>query len=379
MSESTLTLVPTPETWDREAPDRRHLADPVVDPFGLEHARELAAHRGPWLSFTLPTHRHGPQTKALPLEVRGLLDQVAETDHRLPEAVVDPVVALVEDPFFQQHQADALAVFSAQGLLRFHRLSSSVASLEPRVRWGRASLLPLVPWLVDPSPFHLVALSRGQVRVFRGSRNTWESLDVPDLPESLEDFDEHFDGERQMQWSPQGGGNRTVHGHGGDSSARWARVEQFIGEVSARLRSELEPGIPLILACVPQNAAAFRASGGHPDLLDDLVEGNADRMTGFELHAAGLALAEQQRDAATERDRARVEDLLGSGRVGTVPESVVRDAGQGRVERLWVRGDATEAELHHLDLAVLMTLDTSGHVGLLPKDSPHAVLAELRW
>ena len=181
MSESTLTLVPTPETWDREAPT----VDTSQTPWSIRSALNTPASWRPSRTVAL-VHPPDPPPRApdegpLPLEVRGLLDQVAETDHRLPEAVVDPVVAPVEDPFFQQHQADAPAVFSAQGLLRFHRLSSSVASLEPRAVGARQP--PAARAVAGRS----LALPPGRPEPGTGARlprprNTWESLDVPDLP-----------------------------------------------------------------------------------------------------------------------------------------------------------------------------------------------------
>jgi hypothetical protein len=374
-------------------PVAAHQVDVATDPVTRADLLALATAEGAHVSLLMPTPRMGPGTRQVGRQFSRLCDVLREAvvTRAVDPALVDRVVAATDRHDFWQNQAEGLAVVAGPAGLLVRRVGQP---LRPEVAVGRPRLRPLLPHLVEGATFHVLALSTGSVRLFEGTEHSMRELELESVPSSYDEVVDDRDGRQSLQWSAQGGGTQNFHGHGADSAAERTDTEKFFRLVAQELRRRLpadgaESG-PLVLACVPENLALFRAAGGHPQLLQDAcVVGNADRLTGVELHRRAWPLAEPLLRVAERDAAAQVLELHGTGKVLTDLDQVLVAAWEGRVEWLFVRPEAAPATTETpvtddpVDLVLCRVLAAGGHVAAPPpalRDSlDEELVALLRW
>ncbi len=341
---------------------------------------DLARRRGggPYVSIFLPTHRAGPQTRQDPIRLKNLLS-VAERD--LDEGdreVLAPAWRLVEDREFWQHQSDGLAILASPAGTRVFRVP---LRLEEASEVGdRFRVAPLIPLLARDARFHLLALSRGRVRLFECTAEGAREIEGQELPTSLEDAVGRDWEERSIQHrtaTPTGDAGRNdamFHGQGAAQDDAHREMVRFVELVDRGVR-ELLPsdGAPLVLATVEELAGEFRKRSRHPALLDEWVRGNPDEKDPAELRAEAWplveeALAEPRREAA-----ARFRERHGTGLATDQPDRVVLAALDGRVESLLAaRGAAFRGRVD--PDARTVALDDDGDEELLDRAAVETLL-----
>ena len=148
------------------------------------------AHVGPFpcVSIYAPMHRAGSETRQNPIRAKNLVSEAANRLSQLGcsrdqvERVLRPAVQLGDSPDneFWRHQAQSLAMLLAPDFARFVRLPYETAELV--VVGERFNLKPLLRLLTGDGPFHILALSQQQVRLFQATRYQIELAEVDDLP-----------------------------------------------------------------------------------------------------------------------------------------------------------------------------------------------------
>ncbi|MEZ6034081.1 MAG: hypothetical protein R3C17_13385 [Planctomycetaceae bacterium] len=169
------------------------------DTIDSEHLERLSGARSTLCaSIYIPTHRCGNDVQQDPIRLK---NAVAEARRQLVEFgqsgdgaddLLRPAVELMvldaSDDFWQ-HQSDGLAILlSAEEACLFQlptKFDEEVAVSD------RFRLKPLLRSMNSNEEFHLVAVSRGAVRVFRGCRSGLKEEHFADLPESLQEFSSH--------------------------------------------------------------------------------------------------------------------------------------------------------------------------------------------
>src|SRR5919206_421192 len=253
--------------------DSLHQVDVATDPVTRQDVVSLAAAAGPHASLLMPTPRMGPETRLGAKQYARLCGVLrhAALARGLDPALVDRVEAVPQRHDFWQHQPEGLAVVAGPAGTLVRPINRPPA---PQVAVGTPRLRPLLPHVTDGATFHLLALSTGRVRLYEGTEHTMRELDLGSVPASYDDLAHDRDPQASLQWAPQGGRGVTYHAHGNDAAAERAREAKFFRLVSQELRRRLPVGadVPLLLACVPENVALFRAAGGHPALVQDPVD-----------------------------------------------------------------------------------------------------------
>ncbi|MEM9554478.1 MAG: hypothetical protein AAGC60_09475 [Acidobacteriota bacterium] len=304
----------------------------------------------PCVSFYLPTVQAGAETRQNPIRFKNLVSE-AESEllaRQTDEAVVDALLrrarTLHEDFDFWQHQSRGLGVFLSPSSIATHRLPYEVSD---RVTVGeRPRVKPLLPLLTGDGTFYVLAFSLNRVRLFEGSREGLGELDVPTLPQSLEDaVGKEFDG-GSLQFHSTGdssGGDRAIyHGHGGGDEDQRAEVETYLRLVDDAVRKVVgTSGAPLVLAAVERQAASFRRVTQTQHVSDGLIAGSPDEATAEGLHAAAWELVAPHFDQARREAADGLANRLGTGLalVDSVRE-ILPAAGFGRVQALFVVRDA---------------------------------------
>lgn len=142
------------------------------------------------VSIYMPTRPVGPETRENPIRLKNLVvaaeTKLIERGTRAPEAraMLKPAQQLVDDYDFWQHQNTDLALFISSDLLRTYRLPLKFEELV--VVGYRFHLKPLVPFLSADGRFYLLALSQNEVRLFQGTRHTFDEVMLTEkVPRSL--------------------------------------------------------------------------------------------------------------------------------------------------------------------------------------------------
>jgi hypothetical protein len=368
-----------------------HRIDVAADPVTRADLVRLATADGPQVSLLMPTPRMGPDTRLAGKQFARLSELLRRTaaDRGVDAALVETLTQAAAGDSFWQHQAEGLALFSGPGGTLVRRLG---ASLRPEVAVGRPRLRPLLRHQSEGTVFHVLALSTGRVRLLEGDAHTIRELPLGPVPASYDEVRGDRDAQPSLQWSAQGSGKASFHGHGADAASERTRTEKFVRHVAQELRRHLplddDGAGPLVLACVPENLALFRAAGGHPRLLGDVcVTGNADRATPAELHGGAWSLVEpglrrQEREAVT-----RAQELAGTGLVLSDFDQVLVAAWEGRVERLFVDDHVVTADDpvvadDPVDMVLARVLAGGGHCAVRPPGldaGDSELVALLRW
>lgn len=350
---------------------------------------DLAGRRGdgPYVSVFLPTHRAGPETRQDPIRLKNLLTAAERELDESDRDVLGPAWRLVEDRDFWQYQSDGLAVLASREGARVFRVP--VRFEEASEVGDRFRVAPLVPLLARDARFHLLALSRGRVRLLECTAEGVRELEGDALPTSLEDALGRDWEERSIQHrtaAPTGDARRNdamFHGQGAADDDDHREMIRFVEMVDAGVR-ELLPsnGAPLVLATVDELAGEFRKRSRHPAVLDDWVRGNPDEKDPAELREAAWPLVEEALAEPRRRAAARFRERHGTGLATDQPDRVVLAAMEGRVESLFaVRGAecrgrvepdtrtvavADDGDEELLDRAAVETLTHDGQVFVVP-------------
>jgi hypothetical protein len=318
-----------------------------MDAFTRDDLKLLLEPRtGSCVSVFVPTHRAGPEVQGNAIRFKNLLrsaeGQLQAAGMRSSESreFMTPLAAFLGDSHFWQHQADGLAVFRASDFVRAYRLPVTVPELA--VVAETFHLKPLLPLLSEDGGFHVLAISQNSVRLFRGTRQLLDEVELEGVPRSLDEALQYDDPQRQLQFhtgAPAAGGRRAAIFHGGGGGVDDAKdnVLRFFQLVDKGLRPILRGDrVPLILAAVEFLHPLYRQATTHGHVMDVGLRGNPDDLTAQELHSMVLPRVEayfgQEREAAT----ARYHQLAGTGRTGRDLAEVLIAAHAGRVDTLFV-------------------------------------------
>jgi hypothetical protein len=367
-----------------------------VDLITYEDVRGLGSIDGPCVSLLMRTHRFGPDTRQGPVRLRNLVEAAGRelgANGSVADAVLEPIRALESDGDFWQHQADGLAVFAAAGFHRTVRLPFEVADAATVAPWFR--VVPLLGAVEPFGPFLVLAVSEKSVRLFEATRSNIVELDLGPIPPSRAAALAHEDPERQLQMRTGGPGVASFHGHGAGDEVDKAALERFLRAVDRGLSERVGGGdVPLVLACVGYYHALFRSITTYPRLLDQVVEGNPDRRSPDDLHAAAWEVVSPLVEAERRKIADRYRAVAGTGATVTQIEPLLECAHDGRVEALLVArgappvwgvgvgsaGTSTERAPMQgdlLDLAVHATLARGGRVELVEEIEPGVAVAAL--
>ncbi len=351
----------------------------------------------PCLSLYQPTHRHSPANQQDPIRFGNLVKTLEESllqkyAKREVQALLDPFLALAEDRHFWEHTLDGLAVLSARGVFRAYRLQRPVTELA--IVADSFHTKPLLPVLQSADRYQILGLSRQDIKLFEGNRDTLDEIDPdPGIPRTItEALGEELTEPHQTVASYGGaGGSHSAmrHGHGGKDSEVDIDAERFFRAVDRGiLEYHSRPSaVPLILATLPEHRRLFHHVSHNPFLMAEGLDIHPDALSSDELRRRAWQVIEPHH---LERLAALVEEFgaaraneLGDEDVARVAKAVVT----GRVATLLIEADRhipgrVNAETGHIEFAdsanpevdeVLddvgeLALKMGGHVVIVPTE-----------
>lgn len=243
----------------------------------------------PCLSLYQSTHRYHPDNQQDPIRFGNLvktlegslLKQFPKEEVR---PLMEPFLALANDRDFWNHTLDGLAVLGAKGIFRVYKLQRPVGELA--VVADTFHTKPLIRILQSADRFHVLGLSRQEIKLFEGNRDALDEIEPDeDVPQTLtQALGEELTEPHQAvaSYGGVGAGHSPMHhGHGGKESEVDNDAERFFRAVDrAVLECHSRPlGLPLILAALPDHHHDFHKLSRNPFLMEESIGIHPDALS----------------------------------------------------------------------------------------------------
>lgn len=337
--------------------------------------RELAALEGLCVSVYLSGHRAGAGSRPLNVRLHAMLAAAERSleQRGLSEAdraeLIAPLQARAGAPDMAAGHNETLVMFRTPN--RFVEFWTPGEIADAVVVAGQPHLRPLIRVQESLRPFLLLALSRKNTRLLSCRGGSVEPVPLPaGTAASLREF-EGFDApERNLGHD----GGRAALGASFGTGSFHDKQPQYLHDFCRALDRGLHPllekhGMPLVLAGTSAEVAAYRAANHWALLVEEAVEGSPDDgITEAQLAERAAALLPVWR---SEGERRAVEQFAraGAGRRATEVTEVVKAAFAGRVQHLFLAGDARqEGDVDRIVDRVRL----SGEPPSAPDDLPNA-------
>ena len=364
--------------------------------------QKLLETSGEWcVSLFMPTHRVGREQQQDPIRFKNLVtgaqDKLFEYGLSRPDVqeLMRPAESLLADEDFWQHQSDGLAFFLTSEFSQSFRLPSSFDEL---VSIGNNfHIKPLLPILSRDGLFYTLTLSMNKTRLFLGTRDQIDEVDLGDIPTSMQAALQLDDPEKYTDFhtsasSPGRDGKRQAvfHGHGLKQSEEKTNILRYFQKVDRGLKDLLEEQtIPMVLAGVDYLLPIYHKANTYQGLLKKGLEGNPEELNEKELHKLAWNLVEPIFKEEQKQMLKQFKQLHGqqSDRASDDLKTVVKAANFGQVETLfvpfgvqrWGRYDSQQNKVilekkptpeneDLLDFAAMHTLFNSGKVYAVQPD-----------
>jgi hypothetical protein len=280
-----------------------------------------------------------------PLETEALFkNAIRDLEKKLKETasgveipgLMQPVRALAATAETAGFWAQSIILFRSPDLFRCFLLPEPAK--ETTTVEERFQVRPLFSALARDQRFYLLALSRGNVRLFHCTPHRAGEEDLRGLaPQDIRVW--------MGTWKPDHVlDNRAVAGPGAGSSKGVAfttsrdkeRHSQYLAhfykEVDRGIESILRrDGAPLILAGVEEEITIYRQVNTYPRLLEKAVSGSPDGMDDHAVHKLGREIAGEVPSEALAKTFARFERYRDSARVSSDAGQIIPAALDGRV------------------------------------------------
>jgi hypothetical protein len=279
-------------------------------------------------------------------------------------AILEPLEKAAAEPFLQVSHSEAVCLYSsAEGLHCFSVRAVVETGWHVEERF-------VVAHLDYRQSFVMLALAGKHIRLLRCDAGRPVRLPLPEgVPESASEF-LHEDREAEH------GKNHTFGVRFGSELGREKSGhfrQDFMKAIDRGLRPLLrELGLPLVIAGVEEETAAYAAVSEYADLLPEPVQASPDGgITDPELAQAGVQVLRRWSNAAEKQALAEYRHAEPARKCGE-NKDIVREAGSGKVQHLFVdRAVTVNGREGAVNKAIVQVLLHKGMVWLLePEQVP---------
>lgn len=308
-------------------------------------------------------------------------------------AFLQPIADLEGDNQYWQNQRRGLGIFRSREIFDQVQLPYEVSPLGSAEK--RFHIKPLLKGLDTNRCFYLLAITRGEVELMRGSPFDLKPLDPDSLPEGLREVLRFDDPEKQLQFHTKTEGVHGVgeqaaafHGHGVGGDPEKETLLRYFQRVNKGVEEVLGgEELPLVLAGLESHLALYREANTYPHLLQESVEHNPEKADQALLHEKAWKIMQGQIDSRmeeikgaylskVEQDQAtdRLEGALPAAHRGRLSLAMISEG-----KNIWGRYQPVKGELEiHpdkepedeelLNALATFTLRNDGEVYVLPSE-----------
>jgi hypothetical protein len=327
----------------------------------------LASEGGPHISVFLPAPRKQSEVRDDAIRVSNFVGQAHATltDHWMRPSEADdflkPLGDLVHDREFLSDRRHGSAIYLCGDLFLVYAVSQAVP--EQMFISRRFRIRPMLSVLDHLAKFHLLTLSKKEVKLYRGTQQSISQVEQVRLPKGFEEsmVELSISAERGAQAHSAakemtGKQAAVFHGQGGRPDAEKAEIREYLRQVDTAVSRFLQDSSGhLILAGVEYLTSIYRLICSCSTLADETISGNVDHLSPKELlqQAMPIVTAEMRRER--QADEAAVGHRRRHG-AATDAEQVLCAAFEGRIDALFFDTDATLEGSFYPDTRTLQEL-----------------------
>ena len=292
-----------------------------------------------------------------------LTDEYAE---ELVEDVIESLESITEDDDFWRWQSRGLAVFVAPEFVRTFRLRSSVGDMT--VVGTNFHTRPLLELMMEPDWFWVLSIGRGETRLFEGSRDGLEAVDLASVPDSMKDALQVDEPPHDLmnratpdagstpqadKASPAPGDVRGLakgtsgsgrvsqppiyYGYGAGEDDEKPHLRSFFTKVDRALQDMLEgTREPVILAAPEREASMYRDITELDALADEVIEASTTDWNESRLHEASWDIASGLVDERVDEALELWEREYGRGSGEMDLQNIAKRAIQSQVRAIMI-------------------------------------------
>lgn len=254
----------------------------------------------------------------------GQLEEAGFDKRRLGE-LREQLEHLRADDEFWVHQANTLAIIATPDQVRTYRLANRLTEILEVS--NRIHLKPLLRAVAFPHSAYILSLSENKVGLVE------LSADLPPHTLSVSKFPAN---------AASVAGKKSVNDRAADErshsgSGQRLLLTQYARRVDAALRDLVSgTGVPVILAAAEPLASIYRSVNSYPNLLPQVIAGNAEHLTPLELADAARPVLDAHYAAQIDEQKALFSARTGDRRTTTDVSDAARAATFGQVATLFV-------------------------------------------
>ena len=315
------------------------------DLVGFDDLRLLAGASSPCITIVLPL----PNPLEIPVRLKNAIRSVTRKleviKPQSPDTLLEPVRELARTTESQGVWSNGLIVFRSPDVFRYFLLHQPVPELHAVEE--RFQIRPLLSALAREQRFHLLGLSRRDVRLFHCTQHRMEHASIRQVVSQnfrvwLATRKPDHVLENRAAAGPSVGSMKGVSfGTNTDRERDDEYLTHFFKQinngVNALLRNDTAP---LLLAGTEDEIAIYRRVSTHPRLLDEYVHGSPDGLSERELHRRAMDIAMRLCSLPLQSAIAEFEKQRDKGRVSLDAESVIKSAWEGGVADLFLSRSA---------------------------------------
>lgn len=268
-----------------------------MDILTMEDLKELTnIEQDLFISIYMPTFRKGVDVKQNRIILKKMLrktkDELYNNGFRKAEVeeFLNPANNLLDNTIFWQNQSDSLVIFLYKDGIKYYRLPFKLK--ESVSISNKLYIKPLLPLFSGNGQFFLLALSKNQMRFFKGTRQNINEIKLKEAPESMKDMqidDDPKDSKAVLTSSPQSGfdmpDSTISQGQANEDDYEDNELLRYFRAIDEELcKMNKKEEIPLILAGVEYLIPIYKDISKYPYIVDEIIKGNPEALKEDDLH-----------------------------------------------------------------------------------------------
>lgn len=256
------------------------------------------------------------------------------------EALFQPAESLLTGGRMADGASKGLAIFLAEGMHRIYRLPLPLD--ETAVIGPRFHVKPLLPFLNNNrnGRFYLLSLSQNQVQLWHGTQVNLEPVEVPNLPDGIDEALMLEDPETSLQFHTSTGQAderpAAYHGHDAEKEKKGA-ILRYFREVNKAIQAQLaDEEAPLLLAAVEYLWPIYKEANTYLYLLADGISGNPEHLNAKELQQRAWPIMRRHLEKTQESAIEQYQEVANTENTSHTITEIVPAAAYGRIDTLFI-------------------------------------------
>ena len=204
---------------------------------------------------------------------------------------------------------------------------------------------PLLPLFSGNGQFHILAISKNQARLFKGTRQIVKEIELENAPEGMSDVQVDEDpGNVPLRVSNALGSselsyNKVGQGQANQSDYEDNQLSKYLKQVD-EITCEIErkEKVPLVLAGVEYLIPIYKGISKYPYIVDEFIKGNPELLSGEELRDMAWKIVEPIFTEDQRVAEAKFEQFSGQRNklFSTKLNKIIPAAYNGQIESLFI-------------------------------------------